>query len=590
MLCSALTSITIPNSVTTIGQLTFNRCGSLRSVTISNSVTSIGKLAFHQCSSLSSVTIPGSVVTIDEYAFSECTALTSVTFSGSVETIGNYAFYECTALTSIAIPNSVRAIGERSFGGCSSLQSVTIGNAVQTIGLGAFADCTRLASVTIPNSVTTIGDWAFGECAALTSVVIPNSVTAIGERAFVRCTGLRSVTIGNALRTIGREAFGGCSALTSVAIPGTVTAIGDFAFHNCTGLTDVHVAWSTPLSIPGDVFRNVNVASVALYVPAGKEAAYKAADTWKNFYYPGGTAPELSVTPTTAHIPAEGGTASITVTANVGWTASSSASWATVSPSSGGSSGTVVIAATANTGTQRTATITFAGGGLVRTINVTQAAGGQDVFVDPVPPSNGEQSYLILRLGIPTDDPLSGTFLVILPPGMNLNLANTTLLGSLSNQYELVIKQLQAGIWQLEIKAKTSLRSAPASTLQEIVRIAWTEDQSLPHGSYEIRISDLEITLGDHTVIRKDEIKVQVTAGDPTGSETLEAQKVWSHAGRLYVRTAHAERIEIYALNGRLLHTARKDAGQAIFHLTTLPRGILIVRGTGGWSEKIVNH
>ena len=167
----------------------------LTSVTIGNSVTTIGEEAFYGCTGLTSVTIGNSVTTIGEEAFYGCTCLTSVTIPNSVTTIGDDAFHYCTGLTSVTIPNSVTTIGSRAFDSCSSLTSVTIGNNVTTIGSSAFEDCRGLTSVTIPNSVTTIGYRAFDSCSGLTSVTIGNSVTTIGKYAFRYCSGLTSINL-----------------------------------------------------------------------------------------------------------------------------------------------------------------------------------------------------------------------------------------------------------------------------------------------------------------------------------------------------------------------------------------------------------
>ena len=262
--CSGLTSVTIPNGVTSIEYETFKNCSGLTSVTIPNSVTSIGFSAFSGCSGLTSIEIPNSVTNIEYETFKNCSGLTSVTIPNSVTSIGGFAFYGCSGLTSIEIPNSVTTIEDYTFNNCSGLTSVTIPNSVTSIGYSAFYGCSGLTSVTIPNSVTSIDilafsgcsgltsieisnsltkieDCTFFECSGLTSIEIPNSVTRIGNGAFWGCSGLTSVTIPNSVTSIWSGAFGGCSGLTSVTIPNSVTSIDNYAFYGSTGLTSIIV-------------------------------------------------------------------------------------------------------------------------------------------------------------------------------------------------------------------------------------------------------------------------------------------------------------------------------------------------------------
>ena len=124
-------------------------------------VVGIGELAFSSCSALTSVTIPNSVTSIGKSVFYGCSSLTSVTIPNSVTSIGKSVFYYCKNLKSVTIPNSVTSIGDSAFDGCRSLTSITIPNSVTSIGDYAFSDCSSLTSVTIPNSVTSIGWWAF---------------------------------------------------------------------------------------------------------------------------------------------------------------------------------------------------------------------------------------------------------------------------------------------------------------------------------------------------------------------------------------------------------------------------------------------
>jgi len=142
---------------------------------------------------LSSISIPSSVTSIGESAFRDCTGLTSITIPNSVTSIGQSAFQSDTALTSVTIGNSVKSIGDRAFLDCSKLESVTIPDSVISIGQSAFQSCSGLKSVSIGNSVTSIGQSAFQSCSGLTSVTIPNSVTSIGADAFYLCTNITDV-------------------------------------------------------------------------------------------------------------------------------------------------------------------------------------------------------------------------------------------------------------------------------------------------------------------------------------------------------------------------------------------------------------
>ena len=263
---TALTSVTIPNSVTSTGDSAFFQCSALTSVTIPNSVTTIGDYTFYFCTSLNSATIGSSVTTIGVSAFQHCSALSSVTIPNSVTSIGDSAFQECSALSSVTIPNSVTTIGSAAFKDCSALTSATIGSSVTTIGYYAFQGCTTLTSVTIPNSVTSIGISVFQGCSALTSVTIPNSVTSIGDSAFAGCSLLNSVSIGSSVTSIGSSAFYNCIALTSVIIPSSVISIANTVFLGCSNLNLVYFLRTPVLpSIGASAFTNISPLSVGKY-------------------------------------------------------------------------------------------------------------------------------------------------------------------------------------------------------------------------------------------------------------------------------------------------------------------------------------
>ena len=180
---ASLTCVTIPDSVTNIGDHAFGACSSLGSVMIGNHVTSIGGSAFTACHSLASVTIPDSVTCIGNNAFEHCLSLTAVTIGNHVTSIGQSAFGGCLSLASVTIPDSVTTIGDDAFEGCWGLSSITLGHRVTTIAQRAFSG-TSLASITIPDSVTSIGDSAFADCAGLTGVYFQGNPPILGSDVF----------------------------------------------------------------------------------------------------------------------------------------------------------------------------------------------------------------------------------------------------------------------------------------------------------------------------------------------------------------------------------------------------------------------
>ena len=236
-------------------------------------VLEIAKKAFSGCTALTSITIPNSVTSIGDYAFANCSGLTSVTIGNSVTSIGYEAFRDCTGLTSITIPNSLTSIGSGAFWGCNGLTSVHV------------TDLAAWCKIDFGNSDSnplTCAHHLYMNGHEIKDLVIPNSVTSIGRYAFSGCTGLTSVTIPNSVTTIGRSAFNGCSGLTSVTIGNSVTSIGDNAFDFCTGLTDVWCYAEEP-PYPMDAFNGSSISTATLHVPAASLEKYRATEPWKYF-------------------------------------------------------------------------------------------------------------------------------------------------------------------------------------------------------------------------------------------------------------------------------------------------------------------
>ncbi|MBQ3494940.1 MAG: leucine-rich repeat domain-containing protein, partial [Clostridia bacterium] len=262
--CTSLTSITIPNTITSIGISSFQRCSGLTSVKIPKSITSIYNYAFSDCSRLSLISIPNIAFILDGTAFNGTSwyetqpegvvylGLLALTYKGTLQNdsivlregtiyVCDNAFQGCTGLTSVIIPNSVTGIGNYAFKGCTGLTSVIIPNSVTGMGNSAFLGCTGLTSVVIPNSVIVIGANAFKDCTALSSVTIPNSVTKIEPYAFSNCPSLTSISIPSGLTGITMGVFYGCTGLTSIVIPSTINTIVMGAFTGCTGLATVKI-------------------------------------------------------------------------------------------------------------------------------------------------------------------------------------------------------------------------------------------------------------------------------------------------------------------------------------------------------------
>ncbi|MBD5175071.1 MAG: leucine-rich repeat protein, partial [Bacteroidales bacterium] len=260
-----ISDLAIPETISSIGNYTFVRFP-IRSVTISNSVTTVGNSAFEGCYSLSSVTIPNSVFSIGNSAFSTCISLTSVTIPNSVKSIGNTAFSSCGSLREVSLlegdeidfgdevfqegrnlelgpiqwqtPNINkiflgRPLSKQVFN-LSYLETLTIGNSVTEIGMSIWQGATELTNLTLGNSLTTIGDDAFSGCNSLREVVVPPSVENIGASAFAG-TPLSSIIMGHNVKEIGEKAFDGCPASTvSITAPTPPTAPNN-TFSNYTG-------------------------------------------------------------------------------------------------------------------------------------------------------------------------------------------------------------------------------------------------------------------------------------------------------------------------------------------------------------------
>lgn len=187
-------SVTIPESVTSIGQSAFESCFSLDSLIIKDAATSIGASAFDGCSALTTLSLGENITTIGDYAFQRCSYLTNVTIPQRVTSIGRQAFY-LTDLNTLTIKGSINSMGYAAFAGCTNLTSLSLYDGIQTIGEGAFINSTSLEAVTIPQSVTSIGASAFAYCSNLRTITIPEKVETINPDTFAYCSRLKYITL-----------------------------------------------------------------------------------------------------------------------------------------------------------------------------------------------------------------------------------------------------------------------------------------------------------------------------------------------------------------------------------------------------------
>lgn len=282
----------------------FWRCDELTSVSLPETITTIGYQSFERCKKLHTMIIPNSVTSIEAYAFNECNALTGITIPDGVTVIGRSAFSRCDNITSVNIPNGIKYIDYATFAGCQKLTSINLPNSLTSIGESAFSAC-RFTSITIPTSVDTLGEYAFNSCERLTNIDLSH-ISKISKYAFQNAFGLKSVCILKA-NHVEDKAFGACKNIETFVLPyygwsekfkldfsdlanlnslyigeGT-TNIPDNAFGNKTNLLNVYSNATMPPSISPTTFSYITCYKGTLYVPKGCIDAYKNTEGWSMF-------------------------------------------------------------------------------------------------------------------------------------------------------------------------------------------------------------------------------------------------------------------------------------------------------------------
>jgi hypothetical protein len=284
-------------TVTAIGESAFFQ-SNITSITFPNSITSVGRAAFYCCSLLDSVVLPEKVTVIGDMLFANCTSLRRVVIPEGLTLIDNSAFNSCYSLDSLIIPNSVTRIEDWAFALCKGLTYVEMSRGLTYVGRGAFGDCSALNTVIIPDlsswSMINFGDYNSNPLTTtktlkinneeIRDLVIPDDVTYIGDYAFRGCTNITSVTMGENVTKIGTSAFYGCKNCASITIGENVTSIGSWAFYGCSAMTSLT---SLPRKVPSTTSNSFDSAikdQAILYVPSAALEAYSSKAPWSDFY------------------------------------------------------------------------------------------------------------------------------------------------------------------------------------------------------------------------------------------------------------------------------------------------------------------
>lgn len=283
--CDSLSTITLPNSIKSLGTGAFYDCDTLKTVKLPTGITKIAKQAFYHCGFLQSITIPQSVTEIGAEAFAACSKLTTISLPSALTTIGIASFHS-TGLTSITLPEGMTTIEPGTFGKSKlksiklskSLKQITSNNESYNLGSlpneyydfrkyinmyrddsGAFQNCKELESIDLNGAVLTIlGSYTFNECDKLRSIDLSSTkLEEIPTSAFYSCDSLRAITFPSTVKTIGQQAFYYNLSLESLKMPAALTSIYNNAFNECKKIRNIDLS-ATSLTKIESWFSNVD--------------------------------------------------------------------------------------------------------------------------------------------------------------------------------------------------------------------------------------------------------------------------------------------------------------------------------------------
>ena len=536
-----------------------------------------------------------------------------------ITVITPYSFWGCENLVSVIIPGSVTYIGERAFGDCYSLSTVTIPEGVISIAGFAFENCLNLASVTIPGSVTLIGQSAFRGCARLTAVYC-HAITPpeLGEDAFdkngpfyysknlyvpagkkvlyensdwndnffydigeIDADGITSLTWsitptmtavlkndiltvstssaseampdyemnnlpqwngGNAYMPLGSLHY--WESIKEVNINKGITSIGDFAFAGLNNVMSVSIP-ETVTSIGLRSFTNcwsmtsITIPENVMFID---ELAFAGCQGLMYVYCYASTPPELG-----ARVFDLIGNENLTLFVPAGTkSAYEKSDWS-------GWFANIVEA---------------------REIKVV----GEDA-----------KDKFTLSFEIPANVLFSGSFRLKLPTGVNLEKSATRLVGDLDTKLNLSIEENADGSWLFAIQPKNGTRSASEYEYTRIVEIGYTVSETVPDGAYKAVIDNLAFEFEDGTILAGNNIPVSINIVDPTSNFILFTEaSAYAVSGSLNIQSPFAETVQVYSISGTLIQRFQKPEGKASFPTDQSKGALLILKGSSGWTKKVI--
>lgn len=322
----ALTTISLPYSVTDIGNFAFFNCRNLTTVnfpynlrTIGNyafaytcipaanlpdTITSVGEYAFAYVETLTEAYFPDWIPTISIGTFEGCINLENFTLPSGLTKIDDYAFYNCSKLKAQPMPKGLTVVDWAAFQNCDQLTEAVFGDELKTLSTYAFYKCDKLERVRLSSKLSGIGEYSFADCVSLKEVIIPEGITFCNPNAFTNCSSLESISLPDSLTFVNANlfknctalknvklpsyaetlyaAFSGCTALEKITIPGTVTKLSANTFSGCTALKDVYFdnteeVWGT-VRPDDEYWQNITVhflEGTASFVVNGEVICYK---------------------------------------------------------------------------------------------------------------------------------------------------------------------------------------------------------------------------------------------------------------------------------------------------------------------------